>query len=68
MSREIYRAVNKSERPMQWVDHRSIIPSCRMHHPTSFFKTKEINGIKFAFVIYRQLALDFRNSFYFKGF
>jgi hypothetical protein len=48
MSRKIYQAVNKRERPVQWADRSCIFPSYWMHHPVSFFQTKGIDGIKIA--------------------
>jgi hypothetical protein len=39
-----------------------------MHHPTSFFKTKEIGGIKIATFKSCNFPMDFLNPLNLKGF
>ena len=53
---------------MRWVDHRTIFQSCRMHHPTSFFQTKDIDGIKIAIFKSCNFPIDFGSPLNLKSF
>jgi len=53
---------------MQWIDHRSTFQSCRMHHPTSFFRTKDIDGTKIAIFRPCNFPVDFGSPLNLMGF